>query len=472
MWFAVNAKCVDIGREQRLAPRYAIATLIALLAAMLSKAPAVAVAPVITLLWIIFWHDNRRQDRLRTQLLWPVASLILATCFALVFASNSTIKEPGYMGIEVLIRALAILGWMARLSITPEGRHFFYPVLEDPHLYIMVTLGGVILAAAISGAVMLLRKKSLEGFSLIAFVLLCAPYMQLIPYRTLSFVSDRFIALGVWLVMLLIVSLAWRLSRLPRAVLLLVVALLCCGQTIERSNEWRSYEALVDVDFQAFPRLSIPAMYKADIQLSQGLVNEARATASNITVAEIRSSMVKLIKAHQAVAASGVSGDPVDAMSSLHDFELDLGTLPEKARWNTTLGGIWRINQNYLEFEWLNLLRYFPDNMLVRYNAGTFFLGIQKYESAIVHLNAAIESQRLPESQRGAAYRNFGVALLDSGYVPKAEAPLRKALDQSPPDWRAYCSLSELFKRTGRLEEAARAAAECSSHAPRDGAVQ
>jgi hypothetical protein len=52
LWFAVKAK-----REQGASHRYATAALVALLAAMLSKATAVAVAPVIAMLWMLFWHD-------------------------------------------------------------------------------------------------------------------------------------------------------------------------------------------------------------------------------------------------------------------------------------------------------------------------------------------------------------------------------------------------------------------------------
>jgi len=85
---------------------------------------------------------------------------------------------------------------------------------------------------------------------------------------------------------------------------------------------------------------------------------------------------------------------------------------------------------------------------------------------------AATDSQRLPESARGTAFKNLGLALIGAGDVAAAEAPLRAALEQSPPDFRAYCSLSEVYKRTGRLEEAARAAADCRNRAPAEGIAQ
>ena len=54
LWFAVKAK-----REKGIHAGYASTTLIFLVAAMLSKASSVAVAPVIALIWILFWQDMR-----------------------------------------------------------------------------------------------------------------------------------------------------------------------------------------------------------------------------------------------------------------------------------------------------------------------------------------------------------------------------------------------------------------------------
>ena len=146
LWFAVNAK-----RELRFSSLYAVAALMALLAAMLSKAVAVAVAPVIALLWIIFWRDIPAPERRRAILLWPLASLTLAACVAMIFTVNSTVRTAPYFGIEVVTRALAALGWLARLAVSPEGRHSLYPVFEDAYLPVMVALGVAVLAAAIWG---------------------------------------------------------------------------------------------------------------------------------------------------------------------------------------------------------------------------------------------------------------------------------------------------------------------------------
>lgn len=43
---------------------------------------------------------------------------------------------------------------------------------------------------------------------------------------------------------------------------------------------------------------------------------------------------------------------------------------------------------------------------------------------------------------------------------------LRAALVQTPPDYRAYCSLADMYKQTGRIAEAVRADTDCRSRAP------
>ena len=373
LWLAVNAR-----REHGLSVPHAIAALLAFAAMMLAKTSYVAVAPIIALLWLMFWHDVPAVNRRRAQLLWPLAILFLAGLLVVIFIATSIGREPVYFAVEAVTRSLAVLGWLIRLAVTPESRHYFYPVFEDIYFPAMVALGGAVLIMSAVGLVMLLRKRSLEGFALIAFLLLCIPYMQLLPYAPPSLVSDRFLALATWPIVLLIVALVWRLNAVPRLSLFLMIALLWGFQTLERSHDWRSYETLVDADLRAFPGYSMPAMYKADIQLSQKLISEAAETAASITMPEVRNTMIKLVKAHQAVSDSISTGDPRHAMESLVDFAGDLQQFPAQAQWNTSLKVIWRINRKYLEFEWQKLARYFPDDVLVQYNAGASLSSIRK----------------------------------------------------------------------------------------------
>lgn len=459
MWLAVNTK-----REQGLSSRYAAATLLALMAAMLSKATAVMVAPVVALLWVTFWRDISKQGRNYYLLLWPIASLILATCVALIFSSHSTIREPVYWGIEAVTRALAVLGWLARLAVSPESRHFYYPVLDDPHLSVMVALGLAVLAVTVAGGVMILRKRSLEWFALSTFFLLCIPYIQLIPYRTHSLVADRFLAFAAWPAVLLIVGLALRLKPAPRIVILAGIALSWGYQTIERPRDWRNTVALFDSDLRANPGYYLPAAFKIIFnQLPNGLYREAEGTAANISTMEFREAMIGLVKADYAAHVMAVdSGNPQEATKLLWKLEQDI-KLPAQAQWNSPMKGLWEIIGVAVINEWEFLAKKFPDDEAVHYNAGLWLLKVGKYEDAVVHFRAATGSSRLLQSARGVAFRNLGVALLGAGHIAEAEVPLRAALEQSPPDFFAYCSLSGVYRQTGRMEEAAHAETECRS---------
>ena len=155
-------------------------------------------------------------------------------------------------------------------------------------------------------------------------------------------------------------------------------------------------------------------------------------------------------------------------MVLLLDLDGDLKQLPAQAGWNSPMLNFAGEGQNMLADLFEYLAKNFPDNESVQYNAGSWMLHNGKYKDAAVHLRAATESQRLPESVRGTAFKNLGLALLESGHIADAETPLRAALEQSPPDFRAYCLLSGVYKLAGRMEEAAIAEADCRSRAPND----
>ena len=460
LWLAIRAR-----RERKLSAPYAAAALVVFAAVMLSKSSYVAVAPLIALLWVTFWLDIPKPERCRSQLLWPLAVLALAIFLMLIFITLNKGYDwvPFYFGIEAVTRTLAVLGWMARLAVSPESRHFFYPVFEDPHLPAMVALGAAVLAASFAGGVLILRKRSLEGFALVAFLLLCMPYMQLIPNHPPSLVADRYLALAVWPAMLLVVALSWRLKRGPRTILLLAIVLPWGFQTIERPRDWRSFEALVDADLRAYPGYYAPAYFKIyQFLLRQGLYREGRETANSIIIPEFRNSMIGLTETHYAVHVDAVStGKTQEAMALLWKLGLDLKQWPVQTKWNSPSLLVWNSYRGSLAEQWNYLAEHFPDDALVRYNAGLWMLEVHQYIYAVAHLRVATESQRLPESVRGQAFYDLGLALMNSGYITRAEAPLRAALEQPRPDLRAYCLLSEMYRQTNRLEEAARAESEC-----------
>ena len=468
LWLALHAR-----REQGLSARYAAASVTVLLAAMLAKATAVAVAPLIALLWLMFWRDMPAMFRRRSLLLWPVGILLAAVCMAIIFAANSTIRNPAYWGMEAGARALAVLGWLARLAVSAEDRHFFYPVFEDTGLSAMIGAGGGVLLAGVAGALMLWRKRPrsilpLAGFALAAFVLLCLPYTQLLPYQTHSLVTDRFLFLAVWPVALLLVALAWRLPPAPRTALLLVIALLWAVQTVKRPGDWRSFERLADADLRAYPGLFVPAAIKVmAVQLPRGLYDAAYQTAATIRDVELRQMMNQIIRADYAVYAHAwSSGNPQQAIASLIELDGILKQSPVAVWTNTPRANALANVRAKRDNGWQYLIKHFPDDVAVHYNAGLWLLDARNFVDAATHLRAATESQQLPESNRGHAYHSLGLALIGGGHIAAAEIPLRAALEHVSPDTAAYCALAQVYRDSGRNREAERAETECHDRAP------
>ena len=464
LWFAVDAK-----REQGLSVLHATATLVAFAAVMFSKSSYVPVAPLIAMLWVTFWLDTPAPNRHRIQLLWPLSILLLAVVMLRNFiAYNQGFDSlPFYFGVEAVTRSLAALGWLARLAVSTGNRHFYYPVFEDPYLPVMVILGAAILSVAAASMVIMLRRRSLGGFAWIAFLLLCLPYIQLIPNGSPSLVSDRYVALAVWPIVLLIVSLSWRLSPVPRTVLLLAFALSWGWQTIERTRDWHDFEVLVDADMRAYPGYYMPAVYKiTSFQLPRGMYREATDTANRITTPELRDIMLGIVRIHHGGDADAVAtGKLQEAMVLLWKLAHDNKQPPVQAQWNSPINNLWQRMPSLLATEWKYLAERFPDDVSVRYNAGLWMLDAQRYQDAAAYLRYATESQRLPVTMRGIAFESLGVALMNSGHVAEAETPLHAALEQTPPDSRAYCSLTEVYKQSARFEEAARAEANCTGSA-------
>lgn len=365
LWLAMQAK-----RERGLASGYAAAAMIALLLALLSKATAVAVAPVIAMLWIFFWRDIPVPERRRALLIWPLMILLLAVVSISLLSFGHSVRAPAYFGIEVFSRALAALGELSRLAISPEGRHFYYPGLDDPQLNIMIACGTIVLMLALCAVVMAWRNRSLEWIMLCVFVVLCVPYLQLMPYVTSSLVSDRFLTLAIWPVLFLIVALIWRLEPVSRTISLLIIACLWGLQTVERPRDWNDFDGLVQLDELAYPGYYMPLMNKVNVQLTHKAFNDANQTAGAISSSVLKNITYGIIQADQAVlVTSPYSGNPDEAIAILSRLQYALQHPPEQIKWNPAVQSFWGFCQNRLVLQWQALIRQFPDDESVRFGA-------------------------------------------------------------------------------------------------------
>jgi len=409
LWLAVGARRVDglsVGR--------AFATLLAVAALMLSKSSYVPVAAVIAMLWMLFWLDTPHPKRSRVVLIWPIAVLVIAGLLLLNFIriNDGFDSMPIYWVTEVAIRPLAILGWMMRLSLSGENRHWLYPVFEDPYYFAMVSLGFLVLAGGLFATFRLIRRRSMEGFALATFLMLSVPYIQLMPNHPPSVVADRYLTLAVWPILMLLVSVSLRLKPGPRYILLLALALPWCYQTAERPREWRDWDVLMDADLRDFPGYYGAAIYKinnANLETPESY-NQVYPIAQQISDPDVRTVVTKLIKSDYEVhIAAPSTGNPASAIAMLNDLEVDLLQPPELAKWNSPRYKLWKALQGMLLSQWAALIERFPDDGSIRY-------GGEMWKMNLSDLN---------------------------------------------PDFQAYCKYVEVYKNNNRYSDAARAAENC-----------
>ena len=465
LWLALKVK-----RDQGFSTLFALATLVAFVGVMFSKSSYVGVAPIIALLWLVFWFDIPTLRRRRMLLLWPLTILFLAIFLLLIFIKKNQGVDtvPAYVGLESVTRSFAILGGLARISVSPEARHFYHPLFDDPWFSLMLGLGVAIFCATGWSLVTLKHKRSLASLSIIVFFLLCVPYLQLIPGKPPSLVADRYVVLAIWPAIMLIVLLAWRLKPLPRTALLLLIALSWLYQTVERPRDWQSEKSFFDADFGAYPEYYLPAFYLTNYQLHRGMYSEAANEANHVSSPEFRNVLAKLVTADRVSHVDAVSsGNPREAMLLLLELEQLIDRRPAQAQWDTPMIFAWTNLYITLSGIWIALSENFPDNVTVRYNTGQYLFNLKYYLDAAVHLRVVAESKETPAYARGTVFKTLGLALLGSGQLVKSEAALRAALTQSPPDLQAYCGLADVLNREGQLNEAAQARSKCLSNGQR-----
>jgi Tfp pilus assembly protein PilF len=171
-----------------------------------------------------------------------------------------------------------------------------------------------------------------------------------------------------------------------------------------------------------------------------------------------------VIGVDQAVHAALSSGDTRESMSLLWRAVDGYKKRPVQVNWNSSILFFYSKNLEKLVSESEMLTNRFPEDGPLNYNVGLWLFSVNKSKHAVAPFRAATESRNLPENARGAAFKNLGLALMNSGRYAEAEAPLRAALQQSNPDFRAYCLLSSVYKLTGRAADAARAETACRDH--------
>lgn len=439
------------------APRWSVLAALGFAAALLSKATAVALLPVyLGLAWQLQRCSPQPSARQGAGLLAGL-TLLAAAMFLAYFHGASAIRVEQHLGWQTVARFLAIVGWLARLALSPESRQAFYPVVESGFLP-MAGLGLLVLGGLAAGMLLAWRRRSLLLLPLALMLCLAMPYGQLVPFGTHSLVTDRYLFLLSWPVCFLLALLA--ANRWQRGALAALAAL-WLAQTMAYTLDWRTTAALRERALQAYPGHYSPinAMVFTEL-VPRGQFAEAARLVAAIDDADARALNARLLALKQRLAQD--SGEPRALMAEIVAAQKAVTTLPAQAKWNIAYQYQYAVAGKAAVSEaWRGLAGRHPRDAAVHFNAGLWFHAAGEAGEAARMFGAAAALMDPQSPHFAAALRRQGIAAWLDGDAAAAERLLLAAGAAAMPDAAAACALAKLYGETGRPLEAAAAQRRC-----------
>jgi tetratricopeptide (TPR) repeat protein len=252
---------------------------------------AAAVAPLFLIAAAAFWHFRSVAEDMR----------ILVPVF-----QDALLPLDEQIGL-----ATRILGYLTSIALFPVRLRLHYDVDEPgaPAVF-AYALGVATIVAGLAGCWFHARRRSAAGWGLAAFLLLCVPFLQLVPFRTWSLASERFVFLPV-LGLALVFGVVLRRVEIRRRIPVLAgVAFVGIAITLLRCITWaQGPEAL----YANSVRLS-PGHPRAVLSYVAGVLNpehrfdEAEAVARAVRDPIPREMLLRIVVTRRALS-EGRHGD-------------------------------------------------------------------------------------------------------------------------------------------------------------------
>ena len=405
------------------------------------------------------------------------AVLITAPLFLLALASvglqvwvSSTYDAAQFEGsgyrspLDRLLLSTRILGTLARVSLAPTGLRLIYDVDAPGAPALAATaLGATAAALGILGLWLGVKRRSLAWLGCGVSGILTAPFLQLIPFSTWSYASERFLFLPVIGVA---ISLAGVISRLPTPVGAVAAGLLLVSfgaGSASRAALWDDFAALCANAASLAPahhqavKLAIDRVY-----VPAGRFAEARVAASGVREPEWRSYLSDQIDARDAYRR----GDRNEVRRLVMKLmpvvpRADFGSRLEIANLALEVGLL-----GDAEAEYRGMLTDFRKVAVVHYDLGLVLKRLGRNAEAATSIQAAIDGGCVTAD----VWNNLGLVCRDSGQVDRASAAFRSALDADRTHWHAGYNLARLLWARGNRDGARRALEESRARAVASGA--
>jgi hypothetical protein len=267
--------CAISGAGQRMSRRRLarlIASTVLFAAALLVKATVLPVALIALLLAAVLGRAGTAEPGVWSQLRRCATAALLALPLLLTagfflwllvrVGGETSVLVTSALGAPTELaryeQALAILGYLTRIGLWPHDMRLMYDVLE-PGLpkVLAIMLGSVALIAGGVGVWLFGRSRSPIGLGLAAFVLLCAPFVQLIRFSTWSLASERFLFLPIFAIALVVAGVMAKITWRWRAPIVAAILIAGLFLTFDRSRTWRSADELLLSNARQSPALAM-----------------------------------------------------------------------------------------------------------------------------------------------------------------------------------------------------------------------
>jgi len=424
--------------------------------AILSKSTVVTV-PVVA--WLIGFAAQEWRDRpwpaVRRATAWtaPLFLLSAVSVFLQVWVST-TFGEASADAVgsrtfaDRVLLAVRILGSLAHIGLFPVRLRLIYDVeAPGPALTVASILGLSSAVLTLAGVWACVRHRSAAGLGIAMAGILLVPFLQLIPFYTWSYASERFLFLPV---IGLGLAAAVGLSRLPGrwgSAAAAALVLLGAAGTGLRATQWRDERALFADTLRFAPNHQSAAWLGIRmLLLPEGRFAEAAAIAKRVRVPGHRHYLQVYVAAREALHQG--------------DLERLRPLVPSLLDATATAGYSARLEVSNMALEaglladaeraYRSILTDFPGALVVRYNLGLLLARQRRYGEAAAAMQSAVDAGYVTAR----VLNNLGLARRDAGQTEMAVEAFRRALATDSKHWYAAYNLARLLWARGDREGA------------------
>jgi len=304
------------------------------LLALMSKSTALPVVAVAAMMAAVRYRSRTAIGRAALALA-PMALLAVVWLWLAVSVGSETMVRADPFNAEILRRsgtvqlASRILGYLARIAVAPVRLRLVYDVAQ-PGIFTTLApvVGGLTLLAGAVGAVAAWRRSSLAGFGAASFVALCAPFLQLVPFRTWSLASERFLFLPVFALALAAAGLLHRAGSRWRWAVGTALAAVGLAITFGQSLKWGAREPLIEDAARLAPGSRDAQMLLVNkVLLPAGRYDDALEALAGLRDVVSRDVLSRYVRARRAIDAGeeGLAHREADGL----EFFVDASSRPE-----------------------------------------------------------------------------------------------------------------------------------------------